>query len=170
MGFNPFLIVRRELRSHGFGVHSPFAFRFIREVLFQPYSYYAFYELEENNAIGKQKKETLKRLYRLILYFSPAELTIAGEDEDISRMVEVARYENKTKENISMLISGNDSGDAGKDMDVIVRLLNKRENRVIEEMKRNCDIRGYGMIFYGKNMAVQVNDRRLPRCDYNVRI
>lgn len=39
---NPLLRLRMLRHAGGFGVHSPFAYRFITEVLNQPYAYYAY--------------------------------------------------------------------------------------------------------------------------------
>lgn len=45
---NPLLRLRMLRHAGGFGVHSPFAYRFITEVLNQPYAYYAYSRLRSH--------------------------------------------------------------------------------------------------------------------------
>ena len=64
----------RAWRSRGFGVHSPFAFRFITEVLRCPHGYYAY------PAIGSSA--AARRLYRIILALAPEKVIVTGPLSD----------------------------------------------------------------------------------------
>ncbi len=64
----------RAWRSRGFGVHSPFAFRFITEVLHSSDGYYAYEQ------IGASKSS--RRLYRIILDLAPAAVIVTGPLSD----------------------------------------------------------------------------------------
>lgn len=57
------------MRSRGHGVHSPFAYRFIREVLCENCGYYAY-------ALLKTRHERL--LYRIAVFLQPTEIISLG--------------------------------------------------------------------------------------------
>lgn len=59
---------KRWRHGRGFGVHSPFAYTFITEVLRQPYAYYAYGHLN--------RRERL--VFRVVLHFRPATVAIVG--------------------------------------------------------------------------------------------
>lgn len=74
---------RRYNRSKGYGVHSPFAYNFIRNVLREKYPYYAYNELKEQRKRAKvllAKKagqhrlisySSAKMIFRIACHFSP---------------------------------------------------------------------------------------------------
>lgn len=60
----------RRRHSRGFGIHSPFAYRFITEVLCLPHNYgYYAYALAGRDS-------NLRLLVRLLVFFSPASVTV----------------------------------------------------------------------------------------------
>lgn len=61
----------RRLRSRGFGVHSPFAFEFIRQVLAQPCAYYCYARIA-SLAVSRRDAATSRLLFRVALRFRPA--------------------------------------------------------------------------------------------------
>ena len=63
----------RKWRSHGHGIHSPFAFSFATNVLRQPHSYYAYSETDPL-ATGKTDRLRAQRLYRIVLALRPSAL------------------------------------------------------------------------------------------------
>lgn len=68
----------RAARSRGFGVHSPFAFRFVREVLTQRYVYYCYPELEKLCSSCGANKRVVKATFRIALWFRPIEIETIG--------------------------------------------------------------------------------------------
>lgn len=74
---------RRYNRSKGYGVHSPFAYNFIRNVLREKYPYYAYSELKEQRkrakvlSVKKSGQQRLisysnaKMIFRIARYFNP---------------------------------------------------------------------------------------------------
>lgn len=60
----------RRLRSRGFGVHSPFAFDFIRQVLAQPCAYYCYARIA-SLAVSRRDAATSRLLFRVALRFRP---------------------------------------------------------------------------------------------------
>ena len=63
---------KRWRHSRGFGIHSPFAYRFITEVLCQPLAYYAYAHT------GKDRN--LRLIVRLLAFFRPERIMIASDD------------------------------------------------------------------------------------------
>lgn len=71
------LMMRRT--SLGFGVHSPFAFGFIRNVLRNPHPFYAF-RREITSADGR-------RLFRVVNRFNPSTVALVGDNTSEARRV-----------------------------------------------------------------------------------
>lgn len=81
----------RWRHSHGFGVHSPSAFRLIREVINPPslYAYYAYADIEAI-ASDRRQGELLRLIFRLMLDFRPRTIALLGDDEPIRRTIKFA--------------------------------------------------------------------------------
>lgn len=67
-------IIKRWWRSRGHGVHSPFAFRFIRNVLCDNGDYYAYSLIDGLH----DDSAWLKLLFRLVCEFEPAVVEASG--------------------------------------------------------------------------------------------
>ena len=65
--------------NKGFGIHSPFVFNFVVNVLNEKNGYYAYSEIENVSSSSKQKKY-LKLLYRIINYYRVRNILIVGND------------------------------------------------------------------------------------------
>lgn len=72
----------------GYGVHSPFAFNFITNVIYERGCYYAYQELERNQVgqdcapaaqTGKHLRKVHRLLFRLVNYMQPSVIIDAGE-------------------------------------------------------------------------------------------
>lgn len=64
--------VRRARYSRGFGVQSPWAYRFIRYVVNEHYPYYKYEQLDEQvNGIDKRTRKLCKLYFRLSNYQQP---------------------------------------------------------------------------------------------------
>lgn len=62
--------VKRAWRSRGFGIHSPFAFRFVTAVLRERGEYYGYQELRKS-CPGKREFRKASLLFRLVCEFIP---------------------------------------------------------------------------------------------------
>lgn len=83
----------RYHKSGGYGIHSPFAFAFVREVLCERSSYYAYGEIETfaHDTIGSRRfrpfsrergnvpMKEAKMLFRIANYFQPERVLVVGE-------------------------------------------------------------------------------------------
>lgn len=157
------LAFSRYRHGKGFGIHSPFAYRFITEVLRQRCHYYAYDEL-------KDRRERL--VLRLTAYFRPK--TVCVSDPALRRAVRMA------SEKVEFVDEGADFiiTDAG-------RLHEPKVARTICEGCTHALIVGrgaagamspllpelkHGMTFSdGKDCVVLAAYPRLPRQDFQVR-
>lgn len=67
----------RWRHGHGFGVHSPWAYRVITEVIGEHAKYYAYPEI--NDLFGTRRK-TARTVYRLLLHLKPSRVEVIGDE------------------------------------------------------------------------------------------
>ncbi len=73
----------RKRQSKGYGVHSPFAFNLITQVLYSPYGYYAFADIA--NRVGYDPYEECNQmLFRLVNHFKPKRILEINPGDGIS--------------------------------------------------------------------------------------
>ncbi len=70
--------LKRAWRSRGFGIHSPFAFRFVTCVLRERGEYYAYAELRRIAHSGARFAD-LSLLFRLVCFFEPSVFGVYGD-------------------------------------------------------------------------------------------
>ena len=81
---NPWESYLRWRHSRGFGVHSPFAYRFVTDVL-RPgqYGYYAYHEADRLVTMPKyaawSRRKEIYFLIRLFLFLGTKRVVISGE-------------------------------------------------------------------------------------------
>jgi len=70
---NPLVWLARFRHRKGYGVHSPFAFRFITDVIYEQHPYYAYKELDAQLPFSKQfrHRKGLHLLLRLANHLQP---------------------------------------------------------------------------------------------------
>ncbi len=89
--------IKKLWRSRGFGVHSPFAYRFITRVLREKGVYYCYPSLKQISVDGREYRD-FKLLFRLICDFSPDHVCIAiGEGDDEAERAVVAAADSRIK-------------------------------------------------------------------------
>lgn len=69
---NPWRCLQMLRHSRGFGIHSPFAYRFITEVIHQPYAYYAYARIAGS---------TERLLFRVLVDLAPRRIAVYGPSE-----------------------------------------------------------------------------------------
>ena len=69
--------------SKGFGVHSPFAFSFITDVMTQNYQYYSYVEQERRNRQNRDSRPARYQhlIFRIFNYFEPANFVVLGHPD-----------------------------------------------------------------------------------------
>ena len=75
---NPLIWLARFRHRKGYGVHSPFAFRFITDVVYEHYPYYAYSELDKALPLSMQlrKRRGLHLLFRLANHLQPKTIVL----------------------------------------------------------------------------------------------
>lgn len=78
---NPFVWLARFRHRRGYGVHSPFAFRFITDVIYERCPYYAYRELDRALPLSMQmrKRRGLHLLLRLANHLQPQTIVLPTE-------------------------------------------------------------------------------------------
>lgn len=140
---------RRAARSRGFGIHSPFAFRFVREVLSQPYAYYCYDRLDKAAKDDGSSPAVVRTLFRLSLWFRPGRVKIVGKTTEAIRLA---------------MIIGNPVA-SGEDVpqECIAGLGDGRET--VAGMWRQSS---HGMLFSAKEMAIFVALPHLPHQRFDI--
>lgn len=65
--------------GRGFGVHSPWAFRVIDEVLHEKSAYYNYPRVDALAGAGRER--AARAVFRLLIHFRPSSVTVFGGDE-----------------------------------------------------------------------------------------
>lgn len=181
--FPGFKRVKRSWRSRGFGIHSPFAFRFVTCVLRERGEYYAYREMRE--FIGNSGRfKSMSLIVRLVCEFRPAVVAISGDaNADIlSRTVRLA--DSRAAIVKASDINPDDYADAAPsllyvitdktaDGQTVARLSSQADATVclgqgMELFGRLIANQPVGMTFKSRRSAVIVNRRDLPRQDFEV--
>ena len=139
---------RRAARSRGFGVHSPFAFRFIREVLRQPYAYYAYPEIECLCREDKTDVRVAKALYRLALFFRTEGITLQGEAPEAMVQAIKKGLNHTIAEEVATCITGVGGG--------------------IKSVTQDWAEASTGMLFSAPELAVFVRSPHLPHQAFKI--
>lgn len=181
--FPGFKRVKRSWRSRGFGIHSPFAFRFVTCVLRERGEYYAYREMRD--FIGNSGRfKSMSLIVRLVCEFRPAVVAISGDaNADIlSRTVRLA--DSRAEIVKASDITPDDYADAvpsllyvitdnTADELTVARLSSQADASVclgqgMELFGRLKANQPAGMTFKSRRSAVIVNRRDLPRQDFEV--
>lgn len=85
----------RHHRSGGFGIHSPFAFSFVQNVIGERYLYYSYAQIAKWRAMTRQangrwqrppviKRHSAELLFRIANFFNPAHLLVVGGRDGVA--------------------------------------------------------------------------------------
>lgn len=74
---------QRLRHSRGFGIHSPFAFRFITEVLNERLPYYAYDRI--NSTVAGHSAREWRTLFRVLVYFRPERVAVISVNPEFRR-------------------------------------------------------------------------------------
>ncbi len=156
--------ISRYRHSKGFGVHSPFAYRFITEVLGERCPYYDFDRLESVHQ---------RIAYRIAARLSPATYGVAGEAD--AKPVRMACPHAELRPGaVDLLLAAR--GATVDDLDPTicaggVVVIDGKERTLVEAAKARLDAVGHGMTFDNcKDICIIVAYPHLPRQDFSTRI
>lgn len=154
--------VRRAWRSRGHGVHSPFAFRFIRGVLREHTPYYSYTQVEQ---LGGDV-HWHKLLFRLVVEFEPRSVMSSHLSQDERRVITLAdsRVQLPVRGSHNNFPAGAIELNAGEVTVVVVRDLHANPG----EWQRICSQLDRGMTFTNGTVGIVVIRHDLPRQDFEV--
>lgn len=155
------------MRRRGFGIHSPFAFDFVRRVIASHCRYYCYGRLAQLARRSTLPLPTLRLLFRLALFFRPTAYAVVGDTpvglpEAIAEGAPHAeRVEPKaaTMLIVNAPVAGQVMGEVAGRQGVIV-ILNLRQNHSALESLWAITTRG--MLFRGSRTAIFVARQHLP--------
>ncbi len=137
----------RMARSHGYGVHSPFAYRFIREVISQPYSYYAYEEIDRLARSRGTSRRVLRALYRVLIEMQHDGVEVCVPMiPGVGEVMSIAGAENK-QSHVSAFVGLYDGVS------------------LIEDMWTRAE---HGMLFMAPEMAVYIAFGHLPKQRFDI--
>lgn len=154
----------RYRHSKGFGVHSPFAFRFITEVLGEKCPYYDYARLRDRRQ---------RLLYRIAVSLSPATYGVAG-DADAAPVPMACPGAVLAAGTVDLLVAGCEAMpeelyptlDGGG-----VVVVSGKNRPLMDAAKARLDAIGHGMTFdNARDLCILVAYPRLPRQDIPIRL
>lgn len=163
---NLFLKYSRWRHSRGFGIHSPFAFRFITEVLCMPelYGYYSYLDIPRGD---------MRTLFRVVVRLQPRKVAMVDcDNRDIRRAVfDAAPKAAPANLNEADFVVFDAARNRKLPADAIpprahMFIMNYRKWKELETYRATL---GHGMIFMGNHVAVVAALQHLPRQDFDVR-
>lgn len=164
---------RRLARRRGFGIHSPFAFDFVRRVINQPCRYYCYPLLDEAARRTGIRRSVLRLVFRVALFFQPCDVRIFGDADGYDEAVREALPDGCDRTGPSMMVVAQPVD--GKMLDDVLACVASGGIVVIAGRKHLPDVvrsvwvnAARGMMFRGSDVAVYVGMQHLPRQLFNI--
>lgn len=162
---------RRLARRRGFGIHSPFAFDFVRRVIACRYDYYCYPRLAALARRDGCSPRLLRLIFRLSLFFRPAGFRIEGRcNAAIAEAIRLGspQAQPDARDARFVVVTNPSAGlpELADGEEAVIVVADLRRNmtalRAIWPSVRS------GMLFRGSNVAVIVVRPGLPRQMFNV--
>lgn len=174
-------VPRRMARRKGFGIHSPFAFDFVRRVIAQPCAYYAYERIDNIAGTVAEEGALLRLLFRVCLYFRPGRIAVCGQVSDaVMESLRLGRPDALSGDfergaaygdDTLLVIASCDEVDNAE----VVSALKSGANAVILDSAYDSGILAdvwhgtdCGMLFRGRKMAIYAGMRHLPHQSFDV--
>lgn len=172
-------VPRRMARRKGFGIHSPFAFDFVRRVIAQPCAYYDYERIGQLALSSGLAEGHLRLLFRLGLFFRPRHIVVAGSvtDAEVSALafgcpMAYVCHDTSVGGADSLWIVCRDAGSAVERMVDAVRsgahvvILDARAgDGRLDALWSGTD---HGMLFCGRRAAVYAGMKHLPHQCFDI--
>jgi hypothetical protein len=178
----------RWRHGKGFGIHSPFAYRFVTEVLREQLHYYGYARIAEHYRHRQHRPHisyhTAKTLFRVINYFSPERIMLVGEVEsDLLREIALqvshkTRFVTGAAEADMVIVSQHEatSALATQCLEAIeknratVIFVSRRSDTMARAWQQVVSTPTFGMTFCSsrKTPSIFVPNPKLPRQDFSV--
>ncbi|MCM1484534.1 MAG: hypothetical protein NC043_09370 [Muribaculaceae bacterium] len=176
---------RRLARSQGFGVHSPFAFGFIRDVIGCRYAYYRYPDIARIARGTSIQERVLRLIFRIACRFDCRHMAVAAPDGTaavIEDVLKLTRTDATVTVNDFTMPSAPDivvtCGDISPEAMSFLRRCIKAHGTVImtgvpdtrQSITLLMEDSVHGMTFADGSTAIAVGLSHLPRQHYEIRI
>lgn len=172
---------RRLACSRGFGVHSPFAYAFVREVIHPDYRYYAHSQLDDIARAAGVDRPFLYLAFRMACHLRVSSAAAFGRSAtavgqalrlaDSEMLINVAE--------VPTLVVADRSSDATSLEDAAAKCLAAKGSFLLADIDcqgspaaalwtNMIEKSAYGMGFTNGRIGVFIARKGLPRCDYEV--
>lgn len=173
----------RYRRSRGFGVHSPFAYYFIKRVIKERWAYYAYTYIDAAASESGMSRDAARLLFRVANYFNPSSMLVIG-DGDKAAVTALKSVSTKTKVTVTDADGACDmtgcpfiyveaSGASARLDRMLGDVINNGGTVVIDGMTRDNEAHRLldtieagmtrGMTFTNGTTAIIAGDKKLPR-------
>ncbi len=162
----------RWRHGKGFGVHSPFAFDFLRSELRAPrgYAYYDYDSLPESDIYSR---DTMRLLYRVLLRLRPQRICITGCDralaDIVSRACPYARQASVTEADMLIVANEKDAIAAQSQAHLLILPPYGRTKMRLWHSKLRSAQRGMSFGCRHSRALIFVANPKLPRQDFDIR-
>ena len=162
----------RWRHGKGFGVHSPFAFDFLRSELRAPrgYAYYDYDSLPESDIYSR---DTMRLLYRVLLRLRPQRICIIGCDralaDIVSRACPYARQASVTEADMLIVANEKDAIAAQAQANLLILPPYGRTKMRLWHSKLRSAQRGMSFGCRHSRALIFVANPKLPRQDFDIR-
>lgn len=161
---------KRRWRARGFGIHSPFAYKFVTGVL-------AIRLSEDNKTklrelVGRSYRR-YALLYRCIQHFKPQTVALAPINNELARIVKLANPTSKIIENnattipdMTIITSGTEEmPDNGSEIYYVCGINKEPGRSVWKKLKESSE---YGMDFSDYRTGIMCRFKHLPRQSFKI--
>lgn len=163
---------RRYARRRGFGIHSPFAFDFVRRVISQPCRYYCYPLLDDAARRHGMKRGVVRLIFRVALFFRPRSVEVFGPSAAVDAAVgEAVPAGGGGGPRMIVVTSAPDPSQA----DELQKCMSQGGVVVFTGLRQYTSAAARlwaaadrGMLFRGSSAAVYVGLHHLPRQQFNV--
>lgn len=156
------LLFKRLRHGKGFGIHSPFAYRFITETLRQPCSYYAYGSLPQ----GGLSDGEWRLLVRLLVHFRPGRVTLGeGLPKATGRFIRAVCPRVTFGDHGDLLLA---CGDVPEEYAAMVQKGDMHAIVLNSKSMPDAGAREHGMVFGNGRMWVMCAHPHLPSQNFDV--
>lgn len=166
---------RRLALRKGFGVHSPFAFRFVRNVLAQPNPYYCYGKLNRIAKHSGMNPRLVKLAFRLALFARPSTAYVpralpvfATAIAEGSPHSEIISDSSTTPPQLAIVENANDLPAAAacvQAQGIVMVVKADHHPDLLQDIWQQTSA---GMLFHATSVAVIVARTHLPRQAFNI--
>lgn len=182
MSINPFIGYLRWRHSKGYGVHSPYAYRFVTDVV-RPgdYGYYAYRKLDTLRHLSGRDESRVRFLIRLMVFLKTSEVVTEKESYPASLAAIAAEAlgvnyqsgisQNQEFNNTSLVIVAPDTTDTigvRKAIESGSAVLVFKPSAEIRDLL--LDTRDNGLLIRGKNTQLFVPRKEMRFVAYDMRL